>query len=228
MTDLIARLIPLALGVAASPLPILAVLVVLLGGRARIGSLVLAASWVLGIVVALAIAVVFAGKIPPPRQGLDLPFEGLITALVGVGLIITAVISRRGRFRSEDPFKPPAWVAAIDGMSPFGGAIVAFTNATTSPKNLALAIAAGLAIENAHLRQSELLTAEIVYVIVAAVTVVAPALTYLVGGTRSEETLARWKAVVTTRAAGTMELTLLILGVLLAGKGIYNLVGAFS
>ncbi len=45
---------------------------------------------------------------------------------------------------SEDPGAAPKWVDAVDDLSPMGGAVVAFSNALTSPKNLALAIAAGI------------------------------------------------------------------------------------
>jgi len=228
MTNLLGQLVPLALGVAASPISIVAVLVILLTKRARLGSLAFSLSWVAGIALALFLSVAFADRVPTFPQGLDLPFEGLITVLLGVGLVVAALVARRGRFRSDDPYRAPGWVSAVDDLSPVGGAIVAFTNATTSPKNLALALAAGVAIRDANLRSSEMMTAEAVYIAIACLTVVVPVVVYFLGGVRTEATIAHWKDVVTARAAGIMELTLFILGLVLAAKGLYNLLSALA
>lgn len=228
MTQLIAKLIPLALGVAASPISVVAILVILLTRRARLASLVFAVTWSFGIAVALGLAVYFADRIPPIPQGLDLPFEGLVTALLGIGLIGSAVLARMGRFRAEDPYEPPRWLSVVDNLSPLGGAVIALTNAVTSPKNIGLAVAAGLAITGSRTTPAERTTAETVYVIIASTTVWIPVIVFFVGGERARDTLARWKTYITARAAAVMELTLLILGIVLAVRGLANLISAFS
>ncbi|NTV82979.1 MAG: hypothetical protein HGA23_01590 [Bacteroidales bacterium] len=81
-------------------------------------------SWVVGNAVAIALAVAFAGKVVAPPAGFDLPWEGFFLLLLGIGLVIIAGISRRGRRRSEDPSAPPAWVGAVDDLKPIGGAFV--------------------------------------------------------------------------------------------------------
>lgn len=220
------RIAVLALGVAISPVPVVAVLVILLGRRARVGGLAIAGAWVLGHALAITIATAFAGTIRPPRQGYDLPFEGTIAALVGVGLVLAAMLARRGRLRSEDPQAAPDWVNAVDKLSPGGGAFVAFTNAITSPKNLALAIVAGSAIQEAMSLTGETpLAGILVYVAVASVTVVVPVVMYFAYGERAEATLSEWRSYVSARAAAIMELSLLGLGVALMARGLYNLLG---
>ncbi len=219
----VARIVVLALGVALSPVPIVAVLIILLTKRARRGSLVFLAAWIAGNAVAITLAIAFAGNINLPSEGLDLPSEGLMTLLLGVGLFITAWLSRRGRWRSEDPEVVPKWVAAVDDLSPAGGAVVAFTNALTSPKNLALAIAAGIAIHDAVALPANRVSAALLYVAVASVTILTPVVVYLVAGKKAEPTLARWKRNVTLRAAVVMEIGLFVFGTGLALKGIYNL-----
>lgn len=206
-----------------SPLPIVAVLVILLTRRARVGSLVFATSWVLGVGCAIGLAIVFAGGIKPPRYGTDLPSEALATMLFGVGLVAAGWTARRGRQRSKDPAAAPRWVGAVDNLSPVGGALVAFSNALTSPKNLALAIAAGAYIQSATLLPREETLAALLYVVVASVLVVTPVVVYFVAGESAQPMLARWKAYVTARAAVIMELTLFVLGIGLALKGVYNL-----
>lgn len=219
----VARVVALALGVALSPLPVVAVLIILLTKRARVGSLVFLAAWLLGNAAAITLAIAFAGSINIPSEGFDLPSEGFITLLLGFGLFVTAWLSRRGRWRSEDPGASPKWVAAVDDLSPMGGAVVAFSNALTSPKNLALAITAGIAIRDAVTLPADRVSAALLYVVVASVTILTPVVVYLFAGKRAEPTLARWKRNVTLRAAVIMEMGLFVFGLGLALKGLYNL-----
>ena len=222
MNGLTLQVIVAGLAVAASPLPIVAVLIILLTKRARVGSLVFASAWLVGTALAITLSVVLAGKVTPPR-GLDLPSEGLGALLLGFGLFVTAWLSRRSRYRAEDPTAVPKWVNAVDGLSPVGGAVVAFSNALTSPKNLALAITTGLAIRNSSNSAEWWAEMALLYVAVASLTIVTPVAVYFVAGDRAEPILSRWKRNVTARAAVIMELALFVLGIMLASKGVYNL-----
>ncbi|MDR3685853.1 MAG: GAP family protein [Coriobacteriia bacterium] len=221
----IARVLPFALGVAASPVPIVGVLVILLGQRGRVGSVVFAAAWVLGNALAIGIAVVFAGHIRQPRAQLDLPYEGAIFLLLGIGLVAGAWLSRRGRKLSEKESRAPDWVKAVDSLSPAGGALVALSNAVTSPKNLALALGCGAAIRSMSPFFATDTTLALVYVVVASITVVVPVVVYFVMGEKAQAALAGWKAYVTARSASVMEVTVFVFGVALAVKGLINLLG---
>lgn len=223
MGALFLQITTLALGVAMSPLPVVAVLVILITKRARPGSIVAAVSWVLGNALIISLAVVFAGSIPEPRGGTDLWWEGIFTVLLGVGLAVMGVMSRRGRRNSPEPDAPPTWVNSVDHLSPVGAGLVTFTNATTSPKNLALAITAGKVINRAGLSASAMTSASVFYVVVASLSVVVPVLMYFVGGEKSVALLKRWRDSVTANAAAVMEITLLVLGIGLSVKGLYNL-----
>jgi len=213
----------LALGAAASPLPVVAVLIILITKRARLGSLVAAVCWVLGNALLITMTVVFAGSIPEPRSGTDLWWEGIFTVLLGLGLVVMGVMSRRGRRNSPQPEAPPTWVNSVDHLSPGGAGLVTFSNATTSPKNLALAIAAGRIISRSGLSVTAMTSAAILYVAVASLSIVIPVVLYFVGGDRSVAMLKSWRDSVTEHAAAVMEITLLVLGIGLSIRGLYNL-----
>ncbi len=215
----------LALGVAASPLPVVAILVLLLTKRARPGSIVMLIGWILGVAAALAISIAFADTIRVPKVGTDLPWEGLFMLLLGIGLVMMGVLSRRGRFQSADPEQAPSWVNSVDNMSPLGGGLVVFLNATTSPKNLALAIAAGRLIANSGVPLAETVPAVVVYIAIASLTLAMPVGLYFFGGDRSTAVLERWKRSVTAHAAAVMEITLLVIGVAMTVRGLVNLLG---
>jgi hypothetical protein len=213
----------LALGVAASPLPVVAVLVLLLTRRARPGSIVMLIGWILGVAVALGISMLFADTIRVPKVGADLPWEGLFMVLLGIGLVMMGVLSRRGRFRSSNPEEAPSWVSSVDNMSPLGGGIVVFLNATTSPKNLALAITAGRLLTSPARPIAETMPAVVLYVVIASLTLAVPVGLYFFGGGTSTAVLERWKRNVTAHAAAVMEITLLILGIAMTVRGLVNL-----
>jgi len=223
LASLFVQVSTLALGAAASPLPVVAVLIILITKRARPGSLVLAASWVVGNALIIGLAVIFAGTIPEPRAGTDLWWEGTFTLLLGIGLVVMGVHARRGRKLGPAPETPPTWVNSVDHLSPAGAGLVAFANATTSPKNLALAIAAGRAISRSGLSAGAMTTAATLYVAVASLSVVIPVVMYFVGGERSVASLKRWRDSITANAAAVMEITLLVLGIGLSVRGLYNL-----
>ena len=70
--DLTPQVIVAGLIVAASPLPIVAVLIILLTKRARLGSLVFAAAWLVGNALAITLSIVLAGRVKPPPSGAGL------------------------------------------------------------------------------------------------------------------------------------------------------------
>jgi len=221
--SLFIQIVTLALGAAASPLPVVAVLIILITKRARPGSIIAALGWILGNILIIGLAVVFAGTIPEPRGGTDLWWEGTFTVLLGIGLVVMGVHARRGRLNSPRPESPPTWVSSVDHLSPMGAGLVTFSNATTSPKNLALAITAGKLISRSGLSVSAMTSATVLYVVVASLSVVVPVVLYFVGGEKSVASLKRWRDGVTEHAAAVMEITLLVLGLGLSLKGLYNL-----
>ena len=226
MGDAVLQVIPLALGVAASPLPVVAIIVILLTKRARSSSLIFSAAWIVGNFVAISFAVAFAGQGGAADGGFRPSVRGLhhVPPRYGAardGVAVTPGTPSVGRPRCS----APSWVHSVDNLSPWGGALVAFSNATTSPKNLALALAAGAVIQVSTPRPASVLVSELLYVAVASITIVGPVVVYFVGGERSTEILLRWKQKITDNAAAAMEMILFVLGAALAVRGLVNLLG---
>jgi len=218
----IAAITPLALGVAISPLPIVGMLVLLLTKGARRNSLVMLACWVLGNALMLGIAVLFAGRLPEPRRGMDLPAEWLFASLIGLALIAMAGISWFGRKDKPQGGEPPVWLTRVDNLTPWGGAFIAFSNATTSPKNLALTLTAGLVIARTA-SPIPMLSSGVAYVAIASTLMVIPVVFYFVGKERSVVVLTRWKANITAHASAFIEIVLLVIGIAMTARGLYNL-----
>ena len=219
----IANIAPLALGVAISPLPVVAMLVLLLTKGARRNSLVTLACWILGVSFTIGIAIAFAGRLPQPRHGDDLPAEWVFAILLGIALIITAAISYFGRRDKPQGGEPPAWLKRVDNLTPWGGAVIALSNAVTSPKNMALTLTAGLVIARAAVSPAEVAASALVFVAIATLLMAIPVVFYFVGGEHSVRILTRWKDRITLHASAFIEIVLVVIGIAMTARGISNL-----
>ena len=95
MGDVVGELLPLAVGVAVSPIPIIAVILVLLAPRAGAASAGFAVGWVLGIVVVTSVSVLIAGG-ADLSEGDD-PSAGASWTKLVLGLLLLAVGVRQWR-----------------------------------------------------------------------------------------------------------------------------------
>ena len=135
----ISDVLTFAVGVAISPVPIMAVILMLFSARARVNGPMFLAGW------ALALAVV-SSVIYSVSDASDADTSGTASDTVSWGKIVFGVLllllaARNWRSRPEPGSEPemPKWMASIDSLAPgkaFGlGVLLAGVN----PKNLLLA-----------------------------------------------------------------------------------------
>lgn len=109
---------------------------------------------------------------------------------------------------------------AIDDFT-FGKSLgVGMLLSAVNPKNLILAVAAGLAIGTAGLGIGQEIVVVAVFTLIASSTVAIPVIGYLVAGQKMRPTQDRMKAWLQTNNAGMMAVLILILSAVLIGKGI--------
>jgi len=114
-------------------------------------------------------------------------------------------------------------MAAIDSFTPAKSLGLGALLSGVNPKNLALTLAAAVTIAQAELGTSEAAISLVVFIIIASISVAAPVLIYLTMGEKASKTLDGWKTWLIANNATVMFVLLLILGVLLVGKGIGGL-----
>ncbi len=167
MGTAIADILPLALGVALSPLPIVAVILMLFSKKARSTSLGFLIGWILGVVI-VSTAVVFladpakqatGGGISPLRTCAPDPR----TAAAGCGI---PQLEEAPETREDVPM--PKWMSSIDSMTAGKALGLGALLSGVNPKNLALIIGAGVAIVAAGLSSSETVVVLIVFIVIAS------------------------------------------------------------
>ena len=184
--EVLGVLLPLALGVALSTVPLTATVIILLSPRARQSGPALLIGWVLGLAI-VTLGFIFG--------------------------IVTFVRSPRER-------KPaPEWTKRIDKLGPlpvFGLGLLL----NVRPKALALAFAAGLAINSVRLTTTEFVVVVGVYILLGSSTIAVPVVMQLVRPEGTEARLRRARAWLSRNSRAVTIIVSLMLGVLLIGDAL--------
>lgn len=220
MGPVIGDILPLALGVAISPIPIIAAILMLLSPKAKGTSVGFLIGWLLGIVVAVVVFTLLAAVIP--EQGADdsKPIGGTLKILLGVCLLVLALRQWRSRPGPGEEASLPKWMAAIDTMTAGRGFVLGFLLSAVNPKNLLMAASAGLIIGTAGLSVAEVTLAIVVFVLIAGCSVALPVVAYLLASKRMAAPLESLRVWLVHNNATVMAVLLLVIGVVVIGKGL--------
>ena len=219
MGQVIGQVLPFAVGVAISPLPIIAVVLMLLSPHARAASAGFLVGWLAGIVAVTTLFVFLAGVITPSEDGPSTTVSW-VKLVLGVVLVLAAVKQWRARPRPGDEPALPGWMSAIDQLSPVKATGLAAVLAGVNPKNLAMCLAAGSTIGGADLSTGEAVVAVAVFTVLAASTVAVPVIAYAVAADRMRGPLDSLRAWLLRENSVVMGVLLLVIGVVLLGNGI--------
>jgi threonine/homoserine/homoserine lactone efflux protein len=219
--EAIGDLLPSAVGVALSPVPIVAVILMLGTLRARTNGVAFALGWIVGLTVVTVIVLFLAGDADSSD---DTSTAASVVTLL-FGLVLLAVAGKQWRARPREGEQPemPGWMAAIDeftsGRCLGLGALLSGVN----PKNLALAVAAGAALAQAGLSTGGDVVGVVVFVAIGSLTVAGPVVAYLVAGERAERALGEIKQFMVDHNAVIMAVVCLVLAAKLIGSGLGGL-----
>jgi hypothetical protein len=219
MNRAIGDVLPLAIAIAISPLPVIAAILTLLSPRAKRNSLSFLLGWVLGILAGVVLFLLLSGLIPTPKEGPS-PIVGTIKIVIGVLLVLIA--GRQWRQRPRDGEVPtlPPWMKAIDSMTAARAASVAFALAAVNPKNIMMEASTGVSLGSAGLTVTATIITVAVFVLLAASTVATPVIINLVAGPRFTPTLLRMREWLIPNNAVIMTILMLVVGVTNIGNGI--------
>jgi hypothetical protein len=216
----IGQSLPVAVGVLISPLPIVAVVLMLVSERARANALAFVTGWFLAVLAVVGVVALVAGSAAPDDDG-PAAWTGWLKILLGVLLLLVSVRQWRGRPRGDDEPPAPTWMAAIDGFTPLRSAGLAVLLGAVNPKNLLLVVSGGTAIAaTAPASTSTTVVAALVFAVVASAGVVSPVVIYFAMGDRAAAVLDELKTWMVRNNAAIMAVLLLVLGTKMLGDGI--------
>jgi hypothetical protein len=212
--------LPLAIGVAISPIPIIAIILMLLSKRSGPNSASFLIGWVVGIAVVLSVVVAVAGTATLNTS--SGPATGVSWIKVGLGVLLLIVGLRDWRSRPKAGEQPtlPKWLTSIESFSPPKAGGLGVILSAVNPKNLLLLVAGGLAIAQGATTSGQKAVAMVIFIVIAACTVAVPVILNVTMGEKARSVLDSMNEWLKTNNATVMAVLLLVIGFVLIGKGI--------
>jgi hypothetical protein len=216
----ISDVLTFAIGVAISPIPIIAVILMLFSQRARVNGPAFLLGWVISLAAVCTVVYVVShdGSVATSNTASDSVSWGKI--VLGVALVLLA--RRQWHTRPADGAEPemPKWMGTIDGVSPAKAFGLAVVLAAVNPKNLVLTLGAAAGLAQSGLTTSDAIVSIAVFVVIASLTIAGPVLYALVGGQKARTALDGAKSWLTVHNAAVMTVLFLVFGVDLIAKGL--------
>jgi hypothetical protein len=220
MGTAIGQALPLAVGVALSPIPIIAVVLMLMSPRARLNGPAFVLGWLAGLAVLGAIMLSIAGPADASDQGKPATWASVLKLVLGLLLVLVAVLQWRGRPKPGQEAEAPKWMGSIERFNPGKAAGAGAVLSGLNPKNTLLAVGAATGIAQTGIGGADQAIAYAVFAIVATLGVAAPVVVYFVLGDRSHQMLGGLRDWMGQHNAAIMAVLCLVIGVKLIGDGI--------
>ncbi len=223
MAQAIGDSITYALGVAISPIPIIAVILMLLSKKAGANSTAFAIGWVLGIAGMSALVIAISGAIGTNTGSAPSHAVSVTKIVLGVLLALVGLRDWRKRPKPGERVGLPKWLRAIEQITPRRSGALAFALAAVNPKNLIMIVGGGLAIASAAPSNGDKVVAAVVFVVLSASTVVLPVVLYRMLGARAQPPLESWNSWLQAHNATVMAVLILTIAFVLVGTGVSGL-----
>ena len=220
MGQAISEVLPFAIGVAISPIPIIAVILMLFSDRAKVNGPVFLLGWVIGLSVVVAVIYAIAHAANAATDSTSSDTVSWIKVVFGLLLVGAARRQYAKRPRPGEAPTMPKWMTAVDGMKPGAAFVLALVCSALNPKNFILAAGAGAGVAQVNDSVGDAVVACIAFVIIASLSVGAAVAYYFVGGETAREHLNDLKEWLSLHNAAVMTVLLLVIGVVLIAKGL--------
>ncbi|MFD5205712.1 GAP family protein [Streptomyces anulatus] len=226
MGDAIGQMLASAVGIAISPLPLIAVILMLATPKGRNNGMAFTAGWVVSLAV-LVTVVVLAGSGGDASGGDDGPAPWTLWLKLGLGVLflLMGIKQWKGRPREGHESEPPGWMKAIDSFTPGKAAGLAAALAVANPKNLVLAVGGAVSIASSTASAGGKTVAVVLMVLIASLCTALPLGVYVLGGEKSAKVLGEWKEWMAAHNAAIMTTVLIVLGAKYIGDAISGLTG---
>jgi threonine/homoserine/homoserine lactone efflux protein len=224
MGQAIGQVLSLAVGVALSPVPIIAVVLMVGTPRGRANGPAFILGWILGLAVVGTAVLLISSGANASKQGQPADWVNVLELVLGLLLLAVAAKQWRGRPHGGAGADAPKWMASIDHFTATRAGVFGVVLSAVNPKNLLLLVAAAAAIAQTGASTGKQAVALTVFILIATVGVGLPVVLYFVMGERSKRILDGLKDWMGRHNAAIMS----VLCVIIAAKLIGDAISGFS
>ncbi len=210
--------LPMALGVALTPLPVAVVLVILLTARAAANSQAYIFGWVLGILSVGSIVFLIPGL--ETSRGEPTALSGLIIMVFGVLLLVLGVRQWILRPKPADEVETPKLLTKIENLDVPQAALTGFLLAGPNPTNLMLTAAGAATIDASSLDPGSQAIALLIFAAIASLTIILPVTGFFLFREGAEAMFGRLKDWLVRNSPTIAAASLVVFGALLIGNGL--------
>jgi len=219
ISQTIGELLPAATGIALSPFPIVAIILLLSTTKWLASGVAFTIGWLIGLTaisfVALGLALSTNGSDGDAGSVLD-----WLRLAIGVALIALAIKKWTTRPRDIDQVEMPGWMKSIDSATPTRAVGLGLLLGGLNPKNLAFALAATAALTDVGLDGNGSFLAVVLFVLLSSTSVIAIVIVRIALGQQAQRHLEATKAFMLANNNVIMMVVLLILGTKILGDAI--------
>src|ERR1700735_5594544 len=156
MGQAIGNVLPQAVGVALSPIPIIAVVLMLATPRGKVCGPAFVFGWFLGLAVVGTIVLLVAGGAgATSSDGKPETWVSVLKLVLGLLLLLVGFREWRGRPQGDTKPTLPKWMEQIDTFTPIKAAGLAAALSGVNPKNLIFTVGAAAAISQAGISSGD-------------------------------------------------------------------------
>lgn len=219
MAQAIGAVLAFAVGVGISPIPIVAVILMLFSKRARVNGPVFAVGWILGLTVVVSATYLLAGSLDVAGSSAE---SGVSWFKVVLGVLLLVAAGRKWRSRPGEGEEPsmPGWMASVDHIAPGRAFGLSLLLSVANPKNLMLALGAGTSLAQLDPTSSEAVVGLGVFVLVGSSVVLLVVGYDLLGGDQARATLERARTWLSTHNDAVMATLFVVFGAVLLSQGL--------
>lgn len=224
MLAVIGDILTCGVGIAISPLTVIAVVMTLMSLHPILNSVSLLLGWALGLIVMLAVFISLGAILQESDPEAANPISGAIKILLGLAMLYLAWMQWKARPQEGTVPELPSWARTIEEASPIRIFLIGVVLMTVgAPKNVMTSMAGAKTITSAELSSWQILVVVIILLAISSIPVSIPLVGYLAspeGASRPLQMLRGW---LERNGATVMTVVFIMLGVNLIGKGLGNL-----
>jgi len=221
MGDAIGQMLASAIGIAISPVPLIAVVLMLATPRGRVNGTAFTLGWVAALAAVITVVVLAGSGLDTTGPRPD--WSWWVKLAAGVLFLLFALRQWQDRPREGHVRSPPKWMQAIDRFTPGRSAGLAALLVVANPKNLVLAVGGAVSIATSTASGGGKAVAVVLMVLVGSLCTLLPLCVHLFGGARSARVLGEWKAWISAHNSAVLMVVLVVMGVTYVGDAVSGL-----